>query len=271
MPRRNESVAAVIPFSAQHHHVPYRCFESFRNRVQHGLCNRPSGVLHQLRLACPMPLGRQPVHLPHFRRCQCFHIGRTLNLPASPAEASILLGLPASLATRPYSIHPPLTFTTCPVTYSASSEAKNATEAATSSTVGGRPIGNRASRSLRASSKLKSFSSMLDGFTTFTVIPFFASSSANERDSATTAALAAAYAEILAWPKARSAPTAPRFTIRPQRPLRMCGSAARLMKTTLIKLEAKMSCQSSSEPSASVPQRKSPTLLTKMSRRPKRL
>ena len=70
---------------------------------------------------------------------------------------------------------------------------------------------------------------MFEGFTTFTVIPFFASSSASERESATTAALAAAYADILAWPKARSAPTAPRFTMRPQRPLRIAGTAARHM------------------------------------------
>src|SRR5215831_7942806 len=96
------------------------------------------------------------------------------------------------------SIQPPLTLTTCPVTYSASSEAKKATDAATSSTVGGRPIGKRASRILRASPKVNSFSSMLEGFTTFTVMPFFASSSASERDRATTAALAAAYAEIFA-------------------------------------------------------------------------
>src|SRR5690242_21698249 len=94
------------------------------------------------------------------------------------------------------SIQPPLTLTTCPVTYSASSEAKKPTVAATSSTVGGRPIGKRASRMRRASSSVNSFSSMLEGFTTLTVIPFLASSSARERDSATTAAFAAAYAEI---------------------------------------------------------------------------
>src|SRR2546430_4389765 len=57
------------------------------------------------------------------------------------------------------SIQPPLTLTTCPVTYSASSEAKKATVAATSSTVGGRPIGKRASRMRRASSSVNSFSS----------------------------------------------------------------------------------------------------------------
>src|SRR5215472_8620103 len=96
------------------------------------------------------------------------------------------------------SIQPPLTLTTCPVTYSASSEATKATAAATSSTVGGRPLGKRASRMRRASSSVNSFSSMLEGFTTLTVMPFLASSSARERESATTAALAAAYAEILA-------------------------------------------------------------------------
>src|SRR5437868_10573712 len=96
------------------------------------------------------------------------------------------------------SIQPPLTLTTCPVTYSASSEAKNATDAATSSTVGGRPIGKRASLIRRASSRLNSFSSMLDGFTTFTVMPFLASSNASERERATTAAFADAYAEIFA-------------------------------------------------------------------------
>src|SRR2546425_7026693 len=94
------------------------------------------------------------------------------------------------------SIQPPLTLTTCPVTYSASSEAKKATVAATSSAVGGRPMGKRASRRRRASFKVSSFSSMLEGFTTLTVMAFLASSSARERDSATTAALAAAYAEI---------------------------------------------------------------------------
>ena len=50
---------------------------------------------------------------------------------------------------------------------------------------------------------------MLDGFTTFTVIPFFASSSANDRDNATTAAFAAARPKSSpTWPNARSAPTA---------------------------------------------------------------
>src|SRR5271156_6245812 len=127
-----------------------------------------------------------------------------------------------------YSIQPPLTLTTWPVTYSASSEAKKATAAATSSVVGGRPMGKRASRILRASSIVSSFSSMLEGFTTFTVMPFLASSSASERESATTAAFAAAYAEIFAWPNARSAPTAPILMMRPQRPLRMCGRTARL-------------------------------------------
>src|SRR5271166_1692174 len=89
-----------------------------------------------------------------------------------------------------YSIQPPLTFTTWPVTYSASSEAKKATAAATSSVVGGRPMGKRASRIFLASSMVSSFSSMLHGFTTFTVMPFFASSRAKERERATTAALA---------------------------------------------------------------------------------
>ena len=45
---------------------------------------------------------------------------------------------------------------------------------------------------------LSAFSSMIGGFTTLTVIPFFASSSASDLDNATTAALAAAYAEIFA-------------------------------------------------------------------------
>ncbi len=58
---------------------------------------------------------------------------------------------------RDQSIQPPLTLTTCPVTYSASSEAKKATAAPTSSTVGGRPMGKRASRILRASSRVSSF------------------------------------------------------------------------------------------------------------------
>src|SRR5579863_977592 len=169
-----------------------------------------------------------------------------------------------------YSIHPPLTFTTCPVTYSASSEAKYATECATSSTVGGRPIGKRASRIFRASLNVNSFSSMLDGFTTFTVIPFFASSSAKDRDSATTAAFAAAYAEIFAWPNARSAPTAPKLIIRPHRPRRMCGSAARVTYSTVIRFDEIIFCQSSSGDSANVPQRKSPTLFTRISSRPNR-
>src|SRR5271157_3891160 len=55
--------------------------------------------------------------------------------------ASLGMTNQATLPARAYNIHPPLTFTTCPVTYSASSDAKNATLAATSSTVGGRPIG----------------------------------------------------------------------------------------------------------------------------------
>src|SRR5579872_7505076 len=173
-------------------------------------------------------------------------------------------------ALRSYSIHPPLTFTTCPVTYSASSEAKYATECATSSTVGGLPIGNRASRIFRASPSVNSFSSMLDGFTTFTVIPFFASSSASDRDNATTAAFAAAYAEIFACPNARSAPTAPKLMIRPQRPRRICGNAARLAYTTVIRFDEIIFCQSSIGDSASVPQRKSPTLFTKISSRPNR-
>src|SRR5260370_23956572 len=86
-----------------------------------------------------------------------------------------------------YNIQPPLTFTTWPVTYSASSDAKNETAAATSSTVGGRPMGNRASFMRRASSRVRSFSSMLDGLTTLTVMPFLASSSARERETATAA------------------------------------------------------------------------------------
>src|SRR5260370_23566297 len=130
---------------------------------------------------------------------------------------------------RDHSIQPPLTLTTCPVTYSAPSEAKNATVAATSSTVGGRPMGKRASRILRASSSVSSFSSMLEGLTTFTGIPFLASSSAKERDNATTAALAAAYAEIFACPNARSAPTAPQLMMRPQRIFRLRGNNAQLI------------------------------------------
>src|SRR5882724_1258017 len=208
------------------------------------------GVFHELRPGNSEAFGGEPVHFAHFGCGECFHKGRSFE--------------------KNQSIQPPLTLTIWPVTYSASSDAKNATEAATSSTVGGRPMGKRASLMRRASSRLNSFSSMLDGLTTFTVIPFFASSSANERESATTAAFAEAYAEIFAWPKARSAPTAPRLMMRPQRPLRMWGNAARLMKTTLIRFEAKMSCQSSREPSARVPQRKSPTLFTRISRRPKR-
>jgi len=58
------------------------------------------------------------------------------------------------------------------------------------------------------------------------------------------------YAGNLAWPKARSAPTAPRLMMRPKRPRRMYGSAARLMYGTVIKFEEKMFCQSSMEDSA---------------------
>src|SRR5256885_9594043 len=103
---------------------------------------------------------------------------------------------------------------------------------------------------------------MLEGFTTFTVIPFLASSSAKERDSATTAALAAAYADIFACPNARSAPTAPKLMIRPQRAFRICGSAARHIYKTVSRFDVKMPSQSCSDDSASAPQRKSPTLLT---------
>src|SRR6267143_1389441 len=53
-------------------------------------------------------------------------------------------------------------------------------------------MGKRASRILRASSRVNSFSSILEGLTTLTVMPFLASSRASERESATTAALAAA-------------------------------------------------------------------------------
>src|ERR1051325_2224995 len=217
-----------------------------QDKFRHGL----PGMLHQCCAGDFVALGREPVYFAHLRCGESFHKARSSD--------------------KNQSIQPPLTLTTWPVTYSASSEAKNATAAATSSTVGGRPIGNRASLIRRASSRLNSFSSILDGLTTFTVMPFFASSSANERESATTAAFAEAYAEIFAWPNARSAPTAPRLITRPPRPLRICGSAALLIKTTLIKFDAKMSCQSSSEPSARVPQRKSPTLFTRMSSLPKR-
>src|SRR5579859_2340710 len=48
----------------------------------------------------------------------------------------------------------------------------------------------------RASLSVNSFSSMFEGLTTFTVMPFLASSRASERANATTAAFAAAYAEI---------------------------------------------------------------------------
>src|SRR3984893_13825752 len=195
-----------------------------------------------------MALGGHPVDFAHFRSGENFH----------------------NRVAACYNIQPPLTFTTWPVTYSASSEAKNDTVAATSSAVGGLPIGKRASRMRRASLSVSSFSSMLEGFTTFTVMPFLASSSASERDKATTAALAAAYAEIFAWPNARSAPTAPRLMMRPQRLRRMSGKVARLIYRTVIRFEEKILCQSSSEDSASVPQRKSPTLLTSTSILPKR-
>src|SRR5438552_17920621 len=98
---------------------------------------------------------------------------------------------------------------------------------------------------------------MLEGFTTFTVIPFLASSSAKELDSATTAALAAAYADIFASPNARSAPTAPKLMIRPQRAFRLCASAAQHTYQTLSRLAVKMPTQLSSEHSASARQRKS--------------
>src|SRR6267378_6393273 len=169
--------------------------------MQHKFGDALSGVFHELRGRNSGTLGGEPVYFAHFGCGESFHKGRSFE--------------------KNQSIQPPLTLTTCPVTYSASSEAKNATDAATSSTVGGRPMGKRASLMRRASSRLNSFSSMLDGFTTFTVIPFFASSSANERESATTAALAEAYAEIFACPNARSAPTAPKLMILPQRTLRM--------------------------------------------------
>src|SRR6266403_932369 len=58
--------------------------------------------------------------------------------------------------------------------------------------------------------------------------------------------------------------------IRPHRAFRMCGKAARHIYKTVSKFDVKMLCQSSSDDSASVPQRKSPTLLTMTSRRPKR-
>src|SRR5438309_7208656 len=58
--------------------------------------------------------------------------------------------------------------------------------------------------------------------------------------------------------------------IRPQRAFRMCGNAARHIYKTVSRFEVKMDCQSGSDDSASVPQRKSPTLLTITSSRPKR-
>ena len=76
------------------------------------------------------------------------------------------------------------------------------TDADTTSQSGGCPNDHRphagVTRMRRASSRVSSFSSMLEGLTTFTVMPFLASSRARERESATTAAFAAAYAEIFA-------------------------------------------------------------------------
>src|SRR5260370_843742 len=58
--------------------------------------------------------------------------------------------------------------------------------------------------------------------------------------------------------------------IRPQRTFRICGNAARHIYKTVSRFEVKMLCQSCSDDSASVPQRKSPTLLTMISSRPNR-
>src|SRR5229473_3098274 len=234
-----------------------RCCPSRRARTQVPAAFH--SVLQIFQGKLPRHSSRPPPSIPT-RECQ------TAPSSDGPLPASPPLSAPSSPISpqAAQSIHPPLTLSTCPVTYSASSDAKNATDAATSSTVGGRPIGYRASRSLRASSTVRSFSSMLEGFTTFTVIPFFASSSASERDSATTAAFAAAYALIFAWPNARSAPTAPRFTIRPQRPLRITGKAVWHIRNTLITFESNTLFHSSSEDSASVFHRKSPTLFTRI-------
>src|SRR6202044_1214203 len=107
-----------------------------------------------------------------------------------------------------------------------------------------------------------------DGLITFTVIPCLASSTANDLENDTTAAFAAAYAEIVACPKARSAPTAPRFTIRPQRCLRIGLSAALHARNTLSRFDDTTSCHSWMVVSDTGFQLNSPTLFTRISSRP---
>src|SRR5450432_2916754 len=58
--------------------------------------------------------------------------------------------------------------------------------------------------------------------------------------------------------------------MRPHRTLRMCGSDARVTYSTVIRFDEKIPFQSSSELSSTVPHRKSPTLFTTTSSRPKR-
>src|SRR4029077_3724646 len=175
VPRYYQTISAVISLSTKHGDSAWMAFGSVDNLVTRFRDVAASGF-HELQAGNAVALRGQAVNFAHFGSSENFH-GRFA---------------------MSYSIQPPLTFTTWPVTYSASSEAKNDTVAATSSAVGGLPMGNRASRMRRASLSVNSFSSMLEGFTTLTVMPFFASSRASERDSATTAALAAAYAEIFA-------------------------------------------------------------------------
>src|SRR5579859_4359887 len=173
--RDHQTVPAIVSLPAEHGDFSGAVLGAVGTSAV-SLGNVAARGLHQLQSGKAMALGGQAVDFTHLDGGKNFH-GRFA---------------------AGYSIQPPLTLTIWPVTYSASSEAKNETVAATSSTVGGLPMGKRASRMRRASLRVSSFSSMLEGFTTFTVMPFLASSSASERDSATTAALAAAYAEIFA-------------------------------------------------------------------------
>src|SRR5882757_8281430 len=120
MPGGDESVSAIVAFPTQHAHadIVARCDET-----PYGIGDFSSSVFHQLQAGDAVTVGGKPVDFAHFGGGKSFH-GRSR---------------------RDHNIQPPLTLTTCPVTYSASSEAKKATVAATSSTVGGRPIGKRAS------------------------------------------------------------------------------------------------------------------------------
>src|SRR6266852_545235 len=145
MPRSYQAIAAIVAFAAEDRNLR-RPGRGTSNKLTASIRHASSSRFHKLKAGDAEALGGQAVDLAHLGSSEHFHgnSGLESRIKVKSTETQ-------SRDTN-QSIQPPLTLTTWPVTYSASSDAKNATAPATSSTVGGRPIGKRASRMRRASS-----------------------------------------------------------------------------------------------------------------------